>query len=279
MSLVALAAITGAAQFGSSVLGGIGQISQAREMQRRAERAARYARSDAQESLQFASRQMDIEEQSMRIEASTAARQMDLQEQAMASQAMEEHGMSMVAQSGRGVGGRSMFRSLERAFGDSARGFQSLGLERTAAFGRERRASEMLSVSRDQMHSNYERVGRDINAALSDATRDANMMAAGGAMQMVTGAIQGASTSGMMLYRAGHFGTQGAGGVQDAANPFSAPEAFTTDTDFFNSMSQMGPPRPSFTPAQSPFLRQHLQQNPVNPNLNLMGANRHFTFS
>lgn len=222
MSLVAMAAITGAAQFGASVLSGIGQMRQAEEMRRRAERAARFARQDATEDLQFASRQMDTEEEAMRLDASVTARGMDLQERAMGEQAMEEHGMGTVAQAMRGVGGAGTGRSFSRQLDQSAREFQGLGLERTAAFGRERRASEMLNLGRDQMFTGFQRQIRDIKAFEKDAQADYRLQMQSAKMGMVTGALQGATTAGTMMYKGGAFmnSSQGA----SATPQFSALE-------------------------------------------------------
>ena len=200
-----MAAVTGAAQFGASVFGGIAQMREAKEMRRRRERAARYARADAREDLQFASRQLDSEEQGMRLDATVTQRGMDIQERALGDMAMEEHGMGMVSQSMRGVGGEGTLRSFQRGLNQSARAFQGLGLERTAAFGRERRAMEMMNLSRDQMFTGFDRQSRDISAFEDDTRRDFKMQVNAARDSMIAGAIEGATTAGLMMWRGGAF--------------------------------------------------------------------------
>lgn len=239
MSLVALAAIAGGAQFGASVLGGIGQARQAQEMRRRAERAARYARQDASEDLRFASRQMDSEEEAMRLEASVTRRRMELQERSLGAQAMEEHGMRAVAEAMRGVTGGGTQRSFQRQLNQSALAFQGLGLERTAAFGRERRNMEMMNLGREQMYASFNRTTRDIELNLENLHKDADQVTAAAKMGMVTGAIEGASTAGLMMYHGGAFGGNAGKGIVGAAvggTGSLAPNAF-------NRSHLPGPPR------------------------------------
>lgn len=281
MSLVALAAVTGAAQFGASVLGAMAHTREAEEMARRRARAARFARDDASEDLQFQQSQLDIEDRSMRVEASVARRGMDLQETAMAEQAMEEHGMMAVSQAMRGVSGSGTGRSFGRQLNQSAHAFQSLGLERTAAFGRERRASEMMNMNRNQMHAGFARQVRDIQAFEQDTTSDLNRAKAEARDMMIGGAIEGATTAGLMMYQAGAFGGGGAGGVQGAGAGATTASNFTTDTNFFNSMGTRGltmDPLGSITGKNASMLLQPRAQLTINPNLNLTGNQRHFIF-
>lgn len=291
MSLVALAAVTGAAQFGAGVLGGMAQMREAEEMRRRRERAARFARDDASEDLQFQQTQMDVEDRSMRLEASVAQRGMDLQERALGEQAMEEHGMGAVAQAMRGVGGEGTQRSFGRQLNQSARAFEGLGLERTAAFGRERRAMEMMNLGRDQMFAGYARQTRDIQAFEQDTTSDFNMQAKAARDTMIAGAIEGATTAGLMMYRGGAF-------MKDPTTPVT-PEAAAprAQGQFLKPGNQAAPGTPSFNmgaswggspgafPTVSPFntiggsnMSMLLNRPQVSPMLNLNPRANHLQF-
>ena len=223
MDPVTIALIAGGTKAASGIMSSIGNYREAQEQARRAERAARFARSDARADLAHQTAQIQAEEQGFRLEATVAQRQHELQEQDIAARAIEEQGMAMVGQGMRGVGGAGTQRSMMRQFGAHGRGFQGLQLDRLATFGRTRQAQQMIDIQRERTLDLTERVGRDTRAMERDAQWTQRNAAQALTLGIGGSILGGAATAVTGAYEAGAFTTDAGAGARGAGAPPRSP--------------------------------------------------------